>query len=141
MTCTKYSVFHSRLIPLSTSLHLPLPLSDLDSNVPDICRKATAEMFLVWRRIISLKTTVMSSLESNHQRDSTSLPDITSTLTAVDKFESVFQPTMKACLENFQMLSAQSRMFSGSFSPFHSFTKNKATKNSANSHPFFQLSW
>lgn len=81
---------------------------DIDNSVPSICQKAVAEAFCVWRQIVEVKGSV-----SRHAQRESRVEAIASTVTAVGKFNQLFRPFMKTCIDNLERLSVRSRTSAG----------------------------
>jgi hypothetical protein len=76
---------------------------DLD-DIPGVCRRAVAQAFYVWRQIVRVKESLNSAV---------SLPEVVSTITAVEEFNQTFRPFMNRCIESLEHLSTGSKASSG----------------------------
>lgn len=75
---------------LTLGLSSDATYQDLDDSIPDICRRAVANAFHVWRQIIRVKELALDS--------SVSVSEVVSTIAAVVKeFNQTFHPFMNRC--------------------------------------------
>ncbi|OJJ07013.1 hypothetical protein ASPVEDRAFT_154935 [Aspergillus versicolor CBS 583.65] len=81
---------------------------DLD-DIPGVCRRAVAQAFYVWRQIVRVKESLNSAV---------SLPEVVSTITAVEEFNQTFRPFMNRCIESLEHLSTGSKASSVSITLF-----------------------
>ncbi|OQE34911.1 hypothetical protein PENCOP_c015G07646 [Penicillium coprophilum] len=82
---------------------------ELDINVQPICRKASAETFCVWRKIINIKH-VASLHGTINERFSSTIEAIKLSVAAVRDFNQSFQPFIFHCIKNFHCLSTCPRI-------------------------------
>ncbi|KXG50957.1 uncharacterized protein PGRI_065290 [Penicillium griseofulvum] len=83
---------------------------ELDINVQPICRKASAETFIVWRQIINIKTVANQAYGTLHERCSSTIEAINISVAAVRGFSELFQPFILQCIRNFHCLSTCPRI-------------------------------
>ncbi|KAJ5173647.1 uncharacterized protein N7500_001578 [Penicillium coprophilum] len=78
---------------------------ELDINVQPICRKASAETFCLWRKIINIKTVASQVHGTIDERFSSIIEAIKLSVAAVRDFNQSFQPFILHCINNFHCLS------------------------------------
>ncbi|KAJ5201132.1 hypothetical protein N7449_005935 [Penicillium cf. viridicatum] len=83
---------------------------ELDVNVQPICRKASAETFIVWRQIINIKTVANQAHGTINERSSSTIEAINLSVAAVRDFSHSFQPFILHCIRNFHCLSTCPRI-------------------------------
>ncbi|KAI2671830.1 transcriptional regulator family: Fungal Specific TF [Penicillium roqueforti] len=83
---------------------------ELDINVQPICRKASAEIFCVWRQIISIKTVANQWHGTINERSSSIIEAINLSVAAVRDFSQSFQPFISQCIRKFDCLSTSPRI-------------------------------
>lgn len=88
---------------------------ELDINVQPICRKASAETFIVWRQIINIKTVANQAHGTINERSSSTIEAINLSVAAVRDFSHSFQPFILHCVRNFHCLSTCPRISLGKF--------------------------
>ncbi|KAJ6150409.1 hypothetical protein N7471_001608 [Penicillium samsonianum] len=83
---------------------------ELDINIQPICRKASAETFIVWRQIINVKTVANQAHGTINERSSSTIEAIKLSVEAVREFSQSFQPFILQCIRNFDCLSTCPRI-------------------------------
>ncbi|CAI7565816.1 unnamed protein product [Penicillium viridicatum] len=83
---------------------------ELDINVQPICRKASAETFIVWRQIINIKTVANQAHGTINERSSSAIEAINLSIASVRDFSHSFQPFILHCIRNFHCLSTCPRI-------------------------------
>ncbi|KAF4767531.1 hypothetical protein N7455_011302 [Penicillium solitum] len=83
---------------------------ELDINVQPICRKASAETFIVWRQIINIKTVANRAHGTTNGQSSSTIEAINLSVAAVRDFSHSFQPFILHCIRNFHCLSTCPRI-------------------------------
>lgn len=91
---------------------------ELDINVQAICRKASAETFIVWRQIINIKTVANQAHGTINERSASTIEAINLSVAAVRDFSHSFQPFILHCIRNFHCLSTCPRISLVSFVMF-----------------------
>lgn len=90
---------------------------ELDMNIQPICRKASAEIFCIWRQIINIKTTANTVSHQMHlsvaKRSALVFEKIDLSVVSVSKFSESFQPFFTQCLTKFHCLSTRPRISLG----------------------------
>ncbi|KAL2698389.1 hypothetical protein AAEP93_011099 [Penicillium crustosum] len=83
---------------------------ELDINVQPICRKASAETFIVWRQIINIKTVANQAYGTINEQSSPTIQALNLGVAAVRDFSHSFQPFILHCIRNFHCLSTCPRI-------------------------------
>lgn len=96
---------------------------ELDINVQPICRKASAETFIVWRQIINIKTVANQAYGTINEQSSPTIQALNLGVAAVRDFSHSFQPFILHCIRNFHCLSTCPRISLGKFHSSHSLTR------------------
>ncbi|QQK45242.1 Fungal transcriptional regulatory protein, N-terminal [Penicillium digitatum] len=83
---------------------------ELNINVQPICRKASAETFILWRQIIKIKTAANQEHGTAKERCSSTIEATNLSMAAVREFSESFQPFILQCIRNFHCLSTCPRI-------------------------------
>jgi hypothetical protein len=95
------------------ALALSYNILEFEIKVQPICRKASAEIFCVWRQIINIKTVANQEHNTFAEHSASTVEAIDLSMTAVRKFSETFEPFIIHCVINFARLSTCPRISLG----------------------------
>ncbi|KAJ6119644.1 hypothetical protein N7523_003924 [Penicillium sp. IBT 18751x] len=93
-------------------------MEDLDMKIPAICRKASAEAFYIWAKMIAVKRALPKATDSSLRPSPRLSESIADTMLAIEKFEKSFRHFLTKCRETFHDFSIPSKIASVSLMAF-----------------------
>ncbi|KAJ5678054.1 uncharacterized protein N7477_003687 [Penicillium maclennaniae] len=93
-------------------------MEDLDMKIPAICRKASAEAFYIWAKMIAVKEALPKATDSCLRPSPKLSESIADTMLAIERFEKSFRHFLNKCRETFHDFSIPSRIASVSLMAF-----------------------